>query len=75
MKKSDLIARQLVSSKTIQRMDDAQGRVRRVFLEEFPSNDFGAWNAEIDELRATQIADTIGKTAMVNVRRMIELLW
>jgi hypothetical protein len=75
MKKSDLVAQQLVSSKTILRSDDAAARVRRVFLEEFPNSDFGAWNSEIDELRAKQLAGSIGKASMVSVKRMIELLW
>jgi len=75
MKKSKLIALQLVNSKTIQRMDDAEARVRRVFFQEFPNGDFGAWNSEINEFRAKQIACSIGKASMVNVRRMIELLW
>jgi hypothetical protein len=75
MKKSDLVAQQLVSSKTILRSDDAAARIRRVFLEEFPNSDFGAWNSEIDELRAKQLAGSIGKASMVSVKRMIELLW
>ena len=74
MKKSDLVAQQLVSSKTIMRSDDAAARVRRVFLEEFPNSDFGAWNSEIDEIRAKLIADGIGKVS-VGVKQIIELLW
>jgi hypothetical protein len=74
MKKSDLVAQQLVSSKTILRSDDAASRVRRVFLEEFPNSDFGSWNSEIDAFRAKQIIDMIGKTS-ISVKRMIEVLW
>jgi len=75
MKKSELVAQCLVNSKTFQRMDDAESRVRRTFHEEFPHSDFTAWNSQIDEARAKQIAAMMGKAGMVNVRRMIEQLW
>jgi hypothetical protein len=75
MKKSELVANCLVTSKTVQRIDDATSRVRRVFLEEFPDRDFGAWNSEINDLRALQVIAMFGKASTVNVKRMIELLW
>src|SRR5262245_16858005 len=74
MKKSELVAHCLVSSKTVQRIDDATSRVRRVFLEEFPHGDFSAWNSQINDLRASQVVAMFGKGSMVNVKRMIELL-
>jgi len=75
MKKIELVAHCLVSSKTVQRTDDATSRVRHVFLEEFPHGDFGAWNSQINDLRASQVIAMFGKGSMVNVKRMIELLW
>ena len=75
VKKSELVAHCLISSKTVQRTDDAASRVRRVFLEEFPDRDFGAWNSQINDLRASQLIAMFGKGSMVNTKRMIELLW
>ncbi len=75
MKKSTVIATCLVNSNMIQRVEDAEGAVRQVFLDEFPKATYSHWDREIDDSVAEHIIKTVGRASHINVKLFIEDLW
>ena len=72
MKKCSVIARCLVNSDMIGRMEDAERAVANVFFGEFPHANFHLWNREIDDDTAEHIVNTVGRAVTINVRMFIE---
>ena len=72
MRKSTIIARCLVNSNMITRIEDAEWRVQSVFEDEFPLQEFARWNTEVNDSSADQIIRNVGRASTINVKRFIE---
>lgn len=75
MRRSTVIAKCLVNSDLITRLEDAEARVRGVFIDEFPQAGFNRWNREMDDRVAQRIIDNVGRASRINVKMFIEDLW
>lgn len=75
MRKSTIIAKCLVNSDMIERIEEAECAVQHVFIEEFPKADFTQWNQEIDSDAAKNIIRTVGRASRINVKLFIQDLW
>jgi hypothetical protein len=75
MRRSTVIAQCLVNSEMIKSLDDAERRVRLVFEDEFPNQDFDEWNRNMDDCAAADIIKAVGKASRINVKKFIEDLW
>jgi hypothetical protein len=72
MRRSTIIATCLVNSNMISRIEDAEHRVQQVFGDEFPHEDFVAWNREVDDQIASTIIRDVGRASRINVRMFID---
>ena len=75
MKKSTVIAKCLVNSNMIDRLEDAKNSVRQVFQSEFPNSNFTKWDQEIDDQAAENIINNVGRASRINVKTFIEDIW
>ena len=75
MRKSTVIAKCLVNSNIIGRLEDAERSVQQVFLNEFPNSDFFVWNQNINEKAADDIIRNVGLASRINVKKFIQELW
>lgn len=67
-----MIAHCLVNSSIVNRLEDAEHLVRRVFLDEFPDQNLASWDREMDDRTAENIIRNVGRAMWINVRRFIE---
>lgn len=72
MRRSTIIAKCLVNSNMIGRLEWAEARVRGVFEDEFPDCSFCQWNREVNDQIAARIVENVGRASMINVKRFIE---
>lgn len=72
MRKSTIIAKCLVNSGMIERIEEAEYAVQQVFIKEFPKADFTRWNQEIDSDTAKNIIRTVGSASRINVKLFIQ---
>jgi hypothetical protein len=72
MKKSTIIANCLVNSRMIEKLEDAEFTVRRIFETEFPQSNLLIWNAQVNDRVAQHIIDSVGSASRINVRKFIE---
>ena len=75
MRKSTIIAKCLVNSNMITRLDDAENRVLQVFIDEFPKENYSTWNVEVDDKYGESIIKNVGRASRINVKKFIEDLW
>ena len=75
MKKGTVIAKCLVKSNMIGRLEDPEHSVQKVFLNEFPNSSFSEWNQDIDDKTAEDIIRNVGRASRINVKKFIEDLW
>ncbi len=75
MRKSTVIAKCLVNSNMIGRLEDAENSVKQIFLDEFPKSSFAEWNHDITNKTAENIIRSVGRASRINVRKFIEDLW
>ena len=74
MHKSTIIAQCLVNSKMKDNIQEAEHEVRRIFMDEFPEDDFEIWNVDISEATGNVMIDRVGKASQINVKKFIENL-
>lgn len=72
MRRITIIATCLVNSNMINRIEDAEHRAEQVFRDEFPQEDFTAWNREVDDQTASTIIRNVGRASRINVRMFID---
>ncbi|MBZ5497934.1 MAG: hypothetical protein LAP85_16140 [Acidobacteriia bacterium] len=72
MRKCTVIATCLMNSRFINKLEDAEATVEKIFRTEFPESDFVDWNREIDDRAAQNIIKSVGCASRINVRRFIE---
>ena len=75
MRKSTVIAKCLVDAKFIERLEDAEHSVYRIFLKEFPKSNFSDWNQHIEDKTAEYIIQNGGRADCINVKKFIKDLW
>ena len=75
MRKSTVIAKCLVNSNMIGRLEDAEHSVQQIFLNEFPNSNFSEWNQDINDKAAENIIRNVGRPSRINVKKFIEDLW
>lgn len=75
MRKSNVIAKRLVNSNMVARLEDAEQSVKQIFLDEFPGLNFTDWNREINDATAENIIKNVGRASRINVKKFIEELW
>jgi len=56
-------------------LGEAEHAVRKIFLEEFPNDDFHKWNQELDDTVAENIVKVVGRASRINVKNFIKDLW
>ena len=72
MQKIRVIAKCLVNSNMVRRLEDAEHTVRRIYELEFPNSSFNVWNSEIDDRTAKTIIRNVGRASQINVAKFIE---
>ncbi len=75
MRKSAIIAKCLVNSNMMTRLEDAECAVEKIFIGKFPNSNFSKWNQEINDKIAEHIIRTVGRASRINVNRFIKDLW
>ncbi|HEX6038555.1 hypothetical protein [Longimicrobium sp.] len=74
MRRSTIIATCLVNSNMVNQIEGAEHKVQQIFRDEFPEEDFAAWNREVGDETAATIIRKIGRASRINVRMFIDEL-
>ena len=56
-------------------LEEVEGTVQQVFIEEFPKADLAQWNQEMDDEAADNIISTVDCASRINIRLFIEDIW
>lgn len=75
MTKSTIIAHCLVNSNMSRTLEEAENRVRSVYADEFPSEQFQQWNTDFSESYAAEQIKMVGCASPINVKWFIQDLW
>lgn len=75
MKKSTLIGTCLLNSGFVKKLTDGEDTVRRIFIDEFPGDDYLKWDTEIENSVGDDIIKEVGKQSNIDVGKFIKRLW
>ena len=72
MLKSTIIAKCLFNSGICSSLDEGESIVASVFREKFPSDNFRAWNSDVNDDGAKQVIENVGRASTIRVDRFID---
>ena len=59
----------------VRKISEAETIVMNVFIDEFPDDNFRAWDSELSDTTSTNIIKAVGRAMTINVKCFIQDLW